>query len=341
MTEYNSVVFIMNSFHSARLKLTFWYVAFVMLLSIVFSIGVYRVLTLELAQTIKEQSIRLYQIQGRRVAPNDLADIYQDASSRILYRIIFVNIGILLASAATSYFLAGKTLAPLEQAIDEQKRFIADASHELKTPLTSMKTEIEVTLRDKKLSIKEAKELLKSNLEEVDKMKQLTNYLLALSRYENTNKNLVFEKIHIKDVLDRSVKLITPKAQEHDVTIVQNINDFIVRANAGSLEELLVILLDNAIKYNTKNKKIVVNSSTTRNHGIIEVIDHGIGVKSSDIPYIFNRFYRADTSRTKQKIDGYGLGLSIAKSIVDLHKGKIEVESTQGKGSMFRITLPR
>src|SRR5258706_11476722 len=106
----------MNSFHSARLKLTLWYVAFVMLLSVTFSIGVYRALTLEVAQTIREQSIRLYQIQGRRVAPNDLSDIYEQASGRILYRIIFVNIGILLASAATSYFLAGKTLHPLELA---------------------------------------------------------------------------------------------------------------------------------------------------------------------------------------------------------------------------------
>lgn len=331
----------MNYFRNARIKLTLWYVAFVMLLSVVFSIGVYRVLTIELAGSLHEQSMRLYQIQGRRVPPNDLADIYDEASGRILYRIILVNIGILLASAGTSYFLAGKTLHPLELAIDEQKRFIADASHELKTPLTSIKTEIEVALRDKRLTGKDARDLLESNLEEVDKMKQLTNYLLALSRYEDTNKALTFKSTSIAEVLSRSIKTVRAKAETRQIDITEDIENFTVRANAGGLEELFIILLDNAIKYSAATKEIKVRAKSTRNHGTIEITDHGMGIKSSDIPYIFNRFYRADLSRTKQKIDGYGLGLSIAKSIVDLHKGKIEAESIQGKGSTFRVILPR
>jgi two-component system, OmpR family, sensor histidine kinase CiaH len=331
----------MNSFHSARIKLTLWYVAFVMLLSIVFSVGVYRVLTIELAGSLHEQSMKLYSIQGRRVAPNDLLEIYNDASGRILHRIILVNIGILLLSAGTSYFLAGKTLKPLEAAIEEQKRFIADASHELKTPLTSIKTEIEVALRDKKLTRSDAKALLKSNLEEVDKMKQLTNYLLALSRYENTNKNLQFTKVSVSDVLDRSIKLVTPKAEEKKITIINNVNNFSVKGNASGLEELFVILLDNAVKYSVSAKTITVQTKTTRHHGIVEIVDQGIGIKEGDIPYIFNRFYRADTSRSKHTSDGYGLGLSIAKSIVSLHKGKIEVVSTPGKGSTFKVTLSR
>jgi len=163
----------MNSFKKARLKLTAWYVLFVMLLSLAFSFAAYRFLTMEVDQSLRAQAVRLYTQQGRIIAADDFQDIYNEARDRILYRLFLVNGGILVLSFGLSYFLAGKTLHPLELAVEEQKRFIADASHELKTPLTSMRTEIEVALRDKKLNAKDSRDLLTSNLEEVDKMKQL------------------------------------------------------------------------------------------------------------------------------------------------------------------------
>jgi signal transduction histidine kinase len=311
-----------------------------MLLTFAFSFGAYRFLAMEVDQSLRAQAVRLYTQQGRIIAPSDFADIYEEARNRILYRLFLINGGILLLSFGLSYFLAGKTLRPLELAVEEQKRFIADASHELKTPLTSMRTEIEVALRDKKLKAKETRLLLSSNLEEVDKMKQLTNYLLALSRYENANKNLQFQRASITHILERAIKMVSPKLVGKNISIITDVDEFTISCNTAALEELFVILLDNAIKYSEKGD-IVVRSFTTKNHKHVEIIDHGIGIKHTDIPYIFNRFYRSDTSRSKHYVDGYGLGLSIAKSIVELHTGHIEVKSELGKGSTFSISFPR
>ncbi len=337
----------MHQFRSARLKLTASYVAFVMILSIAFSFGSYRLLIQELDRSLRAQTIRIlgiYAIGGKLVNPVDVADTYNESRQRIIYNLFILNGGILLLSAGTSYVLAGKTLAPLERAVDEQKRFIADASHELKTPLTALRTEIEVALRDKKLHIQNAKSLLQSNLEEVDKMKQLTNYLLSLSLYENTNKNLKFEQVRIKDSIDRAVKMVSPKGALRKILIVNEVTDqenFSLYGNAASLEELFVILIDNAIKYSKDNDSVSITTYISGKQKIVEIMDHGIGIKNTDIPYIFNRFYRADTSRTKQKVDGYGLGLSIAKGIADVHNAKIEVESEVGKGSLFRVVFTK
>jgi two-component system, OmpR family, sensor histidine kinase CiaH len=330
----------MHSFQLARFKLTAWYVAFVMFLSISFSLGVYRFLAMELQQSLQTQALRLYSREGIILSPNQFDDIYDEAKKRIAFNLLLLNAGIFVVSGATAYFLAGKTLHPLEHAVNEQKRFIADASHELKTPLTSMQTEIEVALRDKKLGSKDAKTLLESNLEEVDKMKELTNYLLSLSKYENTQASLSMSKVNVQEVIAHSVKKIIPVVKQKNITLKEIIEPFSVHGNFTSLEELLIILLDNAIKYSPSQSAIILQSKKTRRYGILEIIDKGIGIKSGDIPHIFNRFYRADTSRTKQKTEGYGLGLSIAKSIVELHNGKIEVDSSPGKGSNFRVLLP-
>jgi signal transduction histidine kinase len=333
----------MKSFRTARLRLTAWYVSFVMILSICVSIIVYRSLMLELERSLRAQTTRIfgtYALQGQIVTPNDIADIYNDAKSRILYHIVILNGGMLVLSTTISYFAAGKALQPLEQAVEEQKRFIADASHELKTPLTALKTEIEVALRDKKMTGSDAKNLLRSNLEEVEKMKQLTNYLLALSRYDNSNRSLQTQKVEIEEIINRSIKLVSQKAKVKNIDIKVQIQNFKLLTNFSSLEDLVVILLDNAIKYSTERKAITIRTLLKRNIGIIEIQDQGIGIKSSDIPYIFNRFYRADTSRSKHHAEGFGLGLAIAKSIVEMHRGKIEVESTPGKGTLFRVKVP-
>jgi len=236
---------------------------------------------------------------------------------------MITNMWILVLSSGAGYFLAGMTLKPIEEAMEEQKRFISDASHELRTPLTAIKTETEVTLRDKKLDLKSAKKQLISNLEEVEKLKKLTDYLLRINKNIADNK----EEFDLKEVIQKITLRMKIRIElKGQAKIV---------ANKMAIEELLTILLDNSVKYGGKNGKISV---TIKPH-LIEVRDDGIGIRKSDIPHIFDRFYRADTSRTKNKIEGYGLGLAIAKNIVDSHKGKIEVESEVGKGSVFRVMI--
>lgn len=336
-------------FHTARIKLTFWYVLIIMIISALFSVGVYRGLTYELKRSLKTQSFRYIPAPGTAgisipisVLPEEVEQqIFNEVRHRIVFQLGLLNLGIMCLSAIAAYFLAGKTLKPIETMLDDQKRFVADASHELRTPLTSMKTEIEVALRGKTLPLKNAKELLQSNLEEVDKMQTLSNYLLALSKYEDDRASLPFEMLELSQIIEKAVSNVVIVAKDKEIEIKTELAPIRIEANKVSLVELFTILLDNALKYSHNKGQVVIRTKKSGKHVQIEIEDFGIGIKAGDIPYIFNRFYRADTSRSKKTIDGYGLGLSIAKSIVDMHRGKISVESIPNKGSVFAIILPQ
>lgn len=307
-----------------------------------FSVVIYQALTSELSRVEQIQRLR---IDRRIIPPNFNSDdipfyyidpaLIEETKNRIKLMLFIINAVILSASTAGGYFLAGKTLKPIGDMVDEQRRFVSDASHELRTPLTSIKTEVEVALRDKKLGLTEAKSLLKSNLEEVDKMQKLSNYLLSLNRYQDENVKLPFETLDLKTVAEEAANKLTLQAKSRKIIIKKDLKSVFIRGNKDTLIELTTILLDNAIKYSNPSSEIVLKTRHERMHAIIEVQDNGIGIKEGEIPYIFNRFYRADSSRSKGKVDGYGLGLSIAKNIVNLNKGKISVRSTAGKGSTF------
>jgi len=339
-------------FHKARIKLTLWYLLIIMIISTSFSVSMYKILTSELNRVEKMQRLRLeHKVPDRLliVPPQDNGvqrffildpEIIEETKFRLKLILIAINFFILGSSAALAYFLAGKTLKPISEMVDEQKRFIADASHELRTPLTAMKTETEVALREKRIDAKNIRELLNSNLEEINKLKSLTDYFLTLSKYQNSDIKISFESFNLSDVISEAQNRIKRLAKEKDIEIIIDIKETRIKANKVSITELITILLDNAIKYNHDGGKIEIKSETIKNNVIIKIEDTGVGIKFSDLPYIFNRFYRVDSSRTKNNISGYGLGLSIAKSIVDLHRGKISVSSVVGKGSVFSITLP-
>jgi two-component system sensor histidine kinase CiaH len=353
-------------FESARIKLTLWYTLIIFIVSVLFSFGVFRVTTNELKQNLSVQAFRMMPRHQQDALLNrypQLADLllsgqtywfqerptigiliddtlYTEGKRRIAAQLIFINTVITMTAAVLSYALSGRTLAPIASVMEEQKRFVADASHELRTPLTSLKTEIEVALRDKKMKLKEAKELLESNLEEVDKMQHLSNYLLSLSRYQSGTMQLPFTKVDLKDIAEKAAKKQVKNAKEKNIEINLELTPAKTEGNAVSLEELVGILIDNAIKYSTKDGKITVRTFYKNRHAVLEVQDTGIGIKASDILHIFNRFYRADTSRSKTTIaGGYGLGLAIAKSIVDLHNGTIDVKSKVGQGTLFSVKL--
>ncbi|EKD62427.1 MAG: histidine kinase [uncultured bacterium] len=331
----------MHIFDTTRLKLTAWYLLIIALISISFSAIIYRVVTDELERgfMVAEYRIRGMPIPGQRVRLL-LEDELADTKRLLAARLAVVNGCILAFSGLASYLLAGKSLQPIKVAMDEQKRFVADASHELKTPLTAIKTEIEVALRDKKFTLVQAKELLRSNLQETDKMKDLANYLLSLSRYESNGKDIVKERLDLKDVVDEAVDKNQVLAKKSSIKLVSDSESVIVNGNYQSLVELALILITNALKYSSRNKRVNVSVKKTGGSALFEVKDEGIGIAKADLPHIFDRFYRADSSRSKEVVDGYGLGLSIAKSIVQIHEGRIVVTSKPNKGSTFSVLLP-
>ena len=331
-------------FTKARLTLTGWYVLIIMLISVLFSVTVYRGSSTEVERSLRRQVFR-YAPSG--IPPGfypDLPDfesqIFAEAKRHIVYELVLVNLGILVTSGVSAYFLAGKTMKPIEQMMDEQKRFVADASHELRTPLTALKTEIEVTLRDKELNIHQAKNMLKSNLEEVNKIQSLTNHLLTLSKYQDTNIKYTFSKAPLEKLIKTAVLNVKIISDKKETEITYQGKDVQAEVDVSSINELFTILLDNAIKYSKKDGNINVSLKADQHFAIIQIKDSGVGIKASDLPYIFNRFYRADSSRNKNQTDGYGLGLSIAKSIVDLHRGRIWAESTVGSGTEFFVKIP-
>ncbi|OGV91735.1 hypothetical protein A3A66_04070 [Microgenomates group bacterium RIFCSPLOWO2_01_FULL_46_13] len=345
-------------FEHARLKLTLWYLTIIMLVSGFFSLIVYRGFTKELGRGFRTQA--LHAVPGRifvplhsrfsrilpfviypdEIPPEEVYEIINLAKRRFTLQLFIINSGILVLAGTAGYFLAGKTLQPIEDMVDEQKRFVADASHELRTPLTAIKSEVEVALRDKKLNLKDAKTLLTSNLQEVDKMKNFFDYLLSLSRYESNGKDLPMAAVDLTQVFKQAVRRNEPLAKEKKIDIKENLAKVIVKGHSEGLTELISILINNAVKYSPEGKNISLITRKAGKRAVIEVKDQGVGISQKDLPHIFDRFYRADVSRNKTKTDGYGLGLAIAKSIVDMHKGEIKVESKSDKGSSFTIILP-
>ena len=330
-------------FKTARIKLTGWYLLIIMLVSVSFSVAIYRVLTSELDRLERVQRVRVeFQLPGGRPVLDH--DLLEETKNRVELILILINLIILAGSAYAGYILAGQTLNPIAEMVDEQNRFITDASHELRTPLTSLKSEIEVNLRDSNLSLDQAKTLLKSNLEEVNSLQVLSDGLIRLTQYSAQGGSAFGgqkgQAVSLEVVAREAIRKVTHAAKEKRITISSDIRSGIIEGNKTSLTELLVIFLDNAIKYSAKQKTVHLTGKKTDGHVIIEIADHGFGIDDKDIPHLFDRFYRTDKSRTKTNIPGYGLGLSIAKQIVDQHNGTIRVQSKLKKGTTFTVELP-
>lgn len=334
-------------FKTALLRLTLWYLLLIVFLSTGFSAALYSVSTRELnvSQQQLEALVERSFFPSRRPPEELLAfnharlEQVVESRNRIKWKLVYFNVFIFAAGGVASYFLARKTLQPIEENVEAQARFTSDASHELRTPLTAMKSEIEVALRAKAFNIKDARELLSSNLEEIERLKKLSTGLLKLAQ----NEALVeVAPCRVADITREAVKSIATVAQKRGITVTNTVGQERVIGNQLSLVELITILLDNALKYSTDNSKITITTSSRHRSQQTAIIikDEGAGISATDIPHIFERFYRADRSRTKSIVQGYGLGLSIAKKIVEMHHGAIEVKSVLGKGSAFTVLLP-
>jgi two-component system sensor histidine kinase CiaH len=327
-------------FKKARIKLTVWYLALIMAISLAFSGVIYSGVDRELTRIENFQRTRIQGMIRGFPVPIEIpqgpdSNAIAESRNRIILILGFINLSILILSGFGGYFLAGRTLDPIAEMVDEQKKFVGNASHELRTPLTSLMTEIEVALRDKKLNLKQAKNMLSSNLEEVKKMSNLSNYLLRLNKSEYDKNQVEFEEVDLKNIALAAVDKIVSVAVASKIKIVEKLHRAHIQGNEESLTELATILLENAVKYSKKGGSVEVKTYGSS----LEIKDYGVGISKKDLPRIFDRFYRADFSRSKEKTDGYGLGLSIAKSIADMHSAEIKVKSKVDRGSTFTVTF--
>lgn len=328
-------------FHSAALKLTGWYLAIIMAISILFSISLYHVSSADLDRNINRQIGYFSNLLG----PDESQDygifrqkqLNQDID-HLRGSLILFNLFVLIGGGAASYWLARRTLTPIEEALEAQSRFASDASHELRTPLTAIQTENEVAIRNKSLSKLGAVKLLRSNLEEVAKLKALAEGLLRLA---NGNGELSIQKqVSLKSSAAKAASLYEAAAKNKKIKLINNIGAFKVTGDPDAISELISIFIDNAIKYSPEGSEVSLSTQRRGGQILLKISDNGYGMKHSELPHIFERFYRSDSSRTKDAAGGYGLGLAIAKKITETHKGHIEVASAVGKGTTFTIFLP-
>lgn len=333
----------MHMFQSATLKLTAWYLAILMTISITFSVVIYQLNYREVSNRLENLQHSLvdgmgFVITGRGdygFGPDSpYSKESRKAGTQMALSLVYINFVVFIAGGLGSYFLARRTLRPIEESHEAQSRFTSDASHELRTPLAAMKTELEVTLRDPKLEITEAREVLESNLEEVNKLIRLSEMLLQLSRLEHNT--LEYTTIDLVTLFDEVLKRYSAEKKRFDVTARKKA---VTQGNEPALLELMSVLVDNALKYSPPASKIHVR--IFEQHGLIgfEIKNAGDPIPEALLPKLFNRFFRADTSRTNSSENGYGLGLSIAQKVVDIHHGEITVTSDEN-GTVFSFFLP-
>ena len=276
-------------FEHARLKLTAWYLLIIMVVSISFSAVIYRVLASELDRIERVEELRV----SRGLTPPSIfidPDVRAETQNRLGFILLGINLLILGGSAVAGYFLAGRTLTPIADMVDEQNRFITDASHELRTPLTALKSEIEVNLRSNALDIAQARKLLQSNLEEVNNLQVLSDGLIKLTQYQKDHNGLPMTNVSLKAVSTEAVRKITAAAKAKNIDVVNKVQNATLTGNQPTLTELLVIFLDNAIKYSKKQKTVKLESKRTDGHIVLRISDQGIGIDEKEYSPPFQPF---------------------------------------------------
>jgi two-component system, OmpR family, sensor histidine kinase CiaH len=327
---------------STTARLAASYLAIIMVLSISFSYVLYKTSAHELGREIPSPAMfgpnqffsgndpGFHHFFQRRI---------EEGRGHLLGRLVLLNLFVLAVGAALSYYLARRTLEPIESVMEAQSRFVTDASHELRTPLTAIMASNEVALRKSRLTLEQAKGVIASNVEEMVKLKDLSDGLLSLSKQGIDMP--AKQPVSLQDVAEEALNRILPVAQAKQVSIEDTVPDIKVLGDPPSLTQAVVVMLDNAVKYSPRKGTVYLEGRKKAEYGYISVRDEGSGIPPKDLPRIFDRFYRVDSSRTADgNTDGHGIGLSIAREIVEQHEGRITVSSTLGKGSTFVIQLP-
>ncbi len=333
-------------FEQARLKLTIWYVVVIMLVSGFFSSLVYWAGVRELSRyglRWERQMMhreRLWQkmmgeemMEGWDRVVEWKEKELNEAKKSLIIALIELNGVILVLAMVSGWFLAGKTLAPIKKSMEEQKLFAASAAHELKTPLTVMKANLEVALEDKKIDDK-VKQILKENLEEVDRLISLSQGLLSLS-YPQTAKER--EEVNVNQVVKEITKRFQGQAKQKDIDLkIQERTKVEIYGNKKQVEKMLEAVIDNAIKYSHKGGKVVIQVDKEGKFGVIRIKDWGVGIKREDINKVKKPFYQVTSTN-----NGFGLGLAIVDKIVKDHGGKWSIQSEEGEGAEVEIKLSK
>ena len=293
----------------------------------------YRAINLKL-DSDSDENLRYIQLLINVDSENELISHYMD----------IISVGILtgiIMSIIASYILSKKTLVPIANTLKKQMEFVQNACHELRTPLTIIQAKQELLLQEPDAKIIDKSEDIMLTLNETKRLTKLTKDLMILARADENNIKLNKEKVDIDELIDGMAKPYIEMAEFEEKQMKLNLQyEEEAFVDTSKIYQVMVILLDNAIKYTEKGDCIEINTYSKDGKCVIEVKDTGIGISEEAITHIFDRFYREDKARNRET-GGSGLGLSIADVIVKAHNGTIKASHNKPKGTIFTIKLPK
>lgn len=283
-----------------------------------------------------------------RLSPEDggYKIIFLDVTSRytylknLIYTFLLVALLTLIAIYFISRFFSNKSISPIKEAFDKQKQFISDASHELKTPLTVINTNTDVLLSNSEDIIKNQCKWIYYIKSEVERMTKLTNDLLYLAQVDHSDIRFIFNDFNFSETVEEVILTMEALIYENNLLFYYDIEpDVISYGNTEQIKQVTMILLDNALKYTNSKGKIDLYLKKYNNKAVMTISNTGRGIPEEHLNHVFDRFYRIDKSRSKES-GGYGLGLAIAKTIIEQHGGKISAKSNANENTIFTVEIP-
>jgi signal transduction histidine kinase len=328
-------------FRKANIRLTLLYSILFLIAFWAFSTGLYIWMENSFGKDYISQIAQHELLEGDlNQRDTTIAAIAGDVTLHRLRDILLIlNGGLLIVVPGVAWIVTRRTLAPVQRIHNQQRQFVADVAHELRTPLTVISGELEVAL-SKERTLADYQGVLASSKQETDRLIELAENLLFLARIDQGRQSVDFEKVDVTDLIG-SVIASLQRASSHkkvDVHFQPGSEPIFAFGQATMLRRLFFNIVHNAVLYTPSGGNIWISLSTTKQYSQIEVKDDGIGISVENREKIFSRFFRVDDSRSQAR--GYGLGLAICKSIIELHHGSISVASGLGQGSAFTILLP-
>lgn len=272
--------------------------------------------------------------------------VFIDTTSReeilttLIYAFAAVGLAMLVVLFFFSRFFANRSIEPVREAFEKQKQFIGDASHELKTPLAVINTNADVLLANRDETIRSQEKWLRYIKSETERMAKLTGDLLYLTEMDDSRSNMVQARFDLSDAVENVMLTMEAVVFEKDLTLDYEIEPALsITGSREQIVQVTMILLDNAIKYANAQGRIDVSLKQEHGEIALSVSNTGEGIPAEHLPRVFDRFYRTDQSRTRSQ-GGHGLGLAIARSIVEQNKGRISAKSTVGEKTTFTVQFP-
>lgn len=317
-------------FDRARLRLTLWYLAVLAAIVLLLSFALYDIL------------VHLQQSEAHAIVPTvrrGVAQLFARNQHTLALQIGAIDLGVLILAALGAYVLAGRTLRPIQEAMERQERFAVAASHELRSPLTVLQGTLEVALLRERTP-QEYQEILRGAAAEAAGMGVLVGDLLALARTQSDRAALAREPLDLRDVACAAAEAARPLAARKGQTLEVALDEALpARGDALKLRQALTNLLDNAITYTPEGGTIRLSARQVRGRAQIAVRDTGPGIAPEHLPRLVEPFYRVDAARGGGTGHA-GLGLALASWIVQAHGGHLSVESHVGLGTVVTLSLP-